>query len=351
LFCILRTNFCDLSNEIFYEIFEFLDFCDIYEGFFNLNHRFQSLLINLTLPIRIKLSSISKSTFEHYYTEIIIPYQDQIESLHLTNPFITEILFSSNSIKLELVRLERLILDKITSDYLEELLNHLITFPCLSSLVIICGDFVSNSSNLYRQIFRLITLKYCNLSWKSRGGSRLLLPFASTELSPIEHLILKTECQVNDLNAILSYLPQLHRLSVSCFASSTDRKMRSCSTISNCLTHASLDLERVNLIEFSIFESIIENVFEQLEVLHISIKHDSLYFNSDRWKQLILSYMPHLRVFDFLIYISSCSDGDIQRYIAEIDQFNSPFWFERKWFFQYHIENNNFTFFSTNPYR
>ena len=41
--------------------------------------------------------------------------------------------------------------------------------------------------------------------------------------------------------------------------------------------------------------------------------------------------MPHLRVFDFMFYTSSSSDNDIKGYIAQIDQFNSPFWFEREW--------------------
>ncbi|CAF1091440.1 unnamed protein product [Rotaria sordida] len=221
----------DLSNEIFYEIFDFLDFLYIYEAFSNLNIRFQNLISSI-LSIKMKLSSISKSTFQCYYTQIIIPYQYKIKSLHLTNPFINEILFSSNSIELKFIRLETLILDKITYEYLGKLLNHLISFPYLSSLVIICVDFVPNQNIFYCQIFRLPILKYCNLSWRR--------------------------------------------------------------------------------------------------------------IDSNRWKRLILSYMPHLRIFDFLFYTSSYSNNDIKEYVAQIDKFNSPFWFEREWFFKYHIENKEY---------
>ncbi|CAF4575548.1 unnamed protein product, partial [Rotaria magnacalcarata] len=36
----------NLSNEILYELFEYLDSYDIYKGFYNLNRRFQNLAIN-----------------------------------------------------------------------------------------------------------------------------------------------------------------------------------------------------------------------------------------------------------------------------------------------------------------
>ncbi|CAF0965056.1 unnamed protein product [Rotaria sordida] len=293
------------------------------------------------LSIKMKLPSISKSTFQCYYTQIIIPYQYKIKSLHLANPFINEIHFSSNSIELKFIQLETLILDKITYEYLGKLLNHLISFPYLSSLVIICVDFVPNQHIFYCQIFRLPILKYCNLSWRRIDRSNLL-SFACNELSPIEYLIIKNACHLNELKALLLYVPQLRRLSISCVAKLTDSKIESCSTISNCLTNVSLDFERINSINFEIFESIIKNIFQQLQVLHISIKYNSTYLDSNRWKRLILSYMPHLRIFDFLFYTSSYSNNDIKEYVAQIDKFNSPFWFEREWVFKYHIDNKEY---------
>ena len=41
--CSFIENF---SNEIFYEIFDYLDGYDIYKAFSNLNNRFENLLIN-----------------------------------------------------------------------------------------------------------------------------------------------------------------------------------------------------------------------------------------------------------------------------------------------------------------
>jgi hypothetical protein len=54
------------------------------------------------------------------------------------------------------------------------------------SLIIICIDRVSNQNRFYPQIFRLPVLKYCKLSW-IRSVETGFLPFATTELSPIEY--------------------------------------------------------------------------------------------------------------------------------------------------------------------
>jgi hypothetical protein len=79
--------FEDLSNELVYEIFEFLDFHHAYQSFYNLNSRFRNLFVYSNLPIKINISSISKSAFHRYLTDIITPHTNRIQSLRLSNPF------------------------------------------------------------------------------------------------------------------------------------------------------------------------------------------------------------------------------------------------------------------------
>ncbi len=49
------SNSCleNLSNELFYEIFDYSDGCDIYHVSANLNIRFQNLLFHSSIPMKI----------------------------------------------------------------------------------------------------------------------------------------------------------------------------------------------------------------------------------------------------------------------------------------------------------
>lgn len=50
------TSIENLSIELFYEIFAYLDGCEIYFAFSNLNHCFQQLLHSSLLVLKIKFS-------------------------------------------------------------------------------------------------------------------------------------------------------------------------------------------------------------------------------------------------------------------------------------------------------
>ncbi|CAF1013400.1 unnamed protein product [Rotaria sp. Silwood1] len=78
------ARFKDLSTQLIYEFFEYLNY---------INNRFQKLLKHSTLPIKVKLLFSSKSTFERYYTHIVIFNQHLIKSLYLSNPLIIDCIF------------------------------------------------------------------------------------------------------------------------------------------------------------------------------------------------------------------------------------------------------------------
>jgi hypothetical protein len=204
-------HFEDFSNELFYEIFDFLDVYHVYQAFCDLNLRFQRL-INSTLPLKINISScISKSTFQHYYTYIIIPNKHRIQSLYLSNTFIVDLFFSPVRIASKLIRLDTLIFDNIKSKYLPNILNYLVSLSNLPSLVIIPLDLIHKSNDLCRQIFRLPALTYCKLSLEGDAESEPLT-MATDEISPIKQLVVTKTVHLNELPALLSYVPQLRRL-------------------------------------------------------------------------------------------------------------------------------------------
>ncbi|CAF3736553.1 unnamed protein product [Rotaria sp. Silwood1] len=344
-------RFEDLSNDIIYEIFDFLDFRHAYDAFSNLNKRFQNFLTNLTLPVNIDMSSISKSDFQKYYKQIIIPNIHRIKSLHLSNPFSIDIFLTHNCIVSKLIRLETLILYDIQSKDLQNLLIYLISLPYLSSLVISNIDEGGVTNNLYHEIFRLPMLKYCKISFNNYLLMESSLHISINEYSPIEHLIINNDFDIHKLTVLLSYIPQLRRLSLGNLWQCSNEQIISCPIKLNHLTHASLNM---NNIIFDQFEILIKHIFFQLQVLYITATNDKTYLDANRWESLILSYMPYLRIFD--IQWEYFPQKNV--YTADIfmiESFRTQFWLERQWFFTSILESAGDdcyrVLFSTNPYK
>ncbi|CAF1160872.1 unnamed protein product [Adineta steineri] len=345
------TRFEDLSNELFYDVFNYLDVYDVYKAFYNLNIRLQSLLINTTLPLNINISSMSKSSFQNYHRHMIMPNKHRITSLSISNPFVVDLIFSPVRIASSFTRLEKLIFNNIKSKYLVNILHHCASLHNLTSLIIIPIDHVSNRNDLCATIFRLPKLKYCEMSLIDNNQSNSLTISANIA-SPVEHLVINNTLDLNELNALLTYVPQLRRLTCRSLWGNDSQYLKTFSDTSNNLTHVYFDT--IN-IDFNQLEQIIRSLFKQLQVLHISTDNDREYLDANRWEHLILSYMPYLRIFDFQYMGFVDNDINQMTYDSIINQFSSLFWYDRKWFFKYQLDlkeyRNLLVFGSTNPYR
>jgi hypothetical protein len=190
------THFEDLSNELVYEIFDFLDVYHIYNAFFQLNQRFKNLLIHSDFSMKINISLMSKSKFVEYYSYLIKTNQHRIISLRLSDLFLVNMILSPPRVISKFLRLETLILDQIESKHLEIILQYALSLPNISSLTIGCTDYVDDSSNIYYQIFRLCRLKYCQISGLTIGNSKLL-PNLNNQYSPICQRRQRSLCHAN----------------------------------------------------------------------------------------------------------------------------------------------------------
>ncbi|CAF1326299.1 unnamed protein product [Adineta steineri] len=334
-------------------------FHHVYQAFYSLNTRFYYLIVNSTVPIDVNLSSISKSTFQRYNKDVILPNKHRIHSLHLSNLCLYDDISSPIHILSQFLRLKTLSLNNIESKHLEYLLPTLVSLSCLSSLSITSNDIIRNKTPIYSQIVRLPALKYCSLSLKkSNSGDPLLL--TANEYSPIEHLIIKHDITTNELYSLLSHVPQLRRLYVSDICNSWWKDIKTSVFVLPYLTHISLNLSSIY---FNALAEMMIDIFNQVQVLHISKRfiYNEMYGNANKWEQLILSHMPNLRIFDIqydnFSYNITTDNHNGNQVISNTtsDNFTSSFWIKRQSFFtqQYFQEQNrNRTiFYSTDPYR
>jgi hypothetical protein len=297
---------------------------------------------------------MSKSTFKRYNTDIIVTNIHRINSLRLSDVFVYDLISLSIWKLSEFWRLETLILHNIESEHLEIVLKQLTSLSLLSSLTITSVDNVRNRNPIYRQIFRLPALKYCKLSLKGWASDEPL-PIASNEYSSIENFITSNYMCLDEVDSLLSYVPQLRRLSLHSLRETWKKRTKAYQLVLNHLTHISLQLDSI---QFDQFEQMVINIFPTVQILHLTAQGysvDPAYIDANKWKQLISSHIPNLRIFDLEIDLSASNTDDQLRIETQINQFTSPFWIERQWFFAHHfyrsIYGNRAIFYSTNPYR
>ena len=117
---------------------------------------------------------MSKSRFDYYHENIIIPNKHRINYLRLTNPFTVDIVFSPPRSILKFLKLEILILENIKAKYLDNILDHSLFLPKLHSLTLNLADSVPNPNILFSQIFHLSKLKYCKIIYKPKDENEAL---------------------------------------------------------------------------------------------------------------------------------------------------------------------------------
>jgi hypothetical protein len=92
---------------------------------------------------------------------------------------------------------------------------------------------------------------------------------------------------------------------------------------------------------------LISNLDNKIQILRISSIAKNNYLDSNRWERLISTYLPRRHTFDFEHFEHVLSTDD--EYHLLINEFNSPFWIERKWFFSHqhyqYYNNTSWIFF------
>ncbi len=102
------TSIEHLSNDLFYDIFEYFEGFDLYRAFSNLNTRFQDLLKWSSLRLKIHFPFETKLQFHNRLINVIFPNKHRILSLCTIGMQNNDAVFSSVTIDSSFTRLEYL---------------------------------------------------------------------------------------------------------------------------------------------------------------------------------------------------------------------------------------------------
>ncbi|CAF1376482.1 unnamed protein product [Adineta steineri] len=284
---------------------------------------------------------MSKSDFNKRSINIIRPYMNQTISLQLSEPFFIKNFFTSFPIDTSFNRLESLVLNDLNVDDDVSILNSLAQLPRLFSLKIFCYD-CNELFLIFQSIFCLPVLQYAKILC-SNFGARFPFPLATSDNQrsmTLEYLAFDGPPHLSSIYNLLSYTPRLRRLSVEHIWGDSYIPLEKFVVPRN-LTSISLCYWGLPFDELASFIAIVGS---ELEFLRITITHETALSNAYQWQQLILRHMPRLRTFLFDYYGPLIKDADVDsRCRTLLDEFSSPFWIERQWFFAHtHCHGHHF---------
>jgi len=322
----------DLSNEIFYEIFEYIECYDLFNGFLNLNNRFENLLNYPFLSLKINLSFALKTRIDNYYTQFIIPNKHRIVSIGLDDR--SDIITTSSSLNIidsSFNRLESLVLHRVRPKEFISLFPMLTSLPRLCSITIHFDNNLVNLTKIYRLIFLLSALKKIEISAEKYTLVMPLLTNTSEQYSHIKRLIINHVCHIKELLILLSYTPLLTHLTCIELTQEDQRILRVISIKMLNLTSITFNICNTKFNELEIF---IEKIGRQLRILCINTFQDVAYLDATRWERVISQQMPYLRIFKFEYHEWHYQSIELTSYHNLLNQFTSLFWINRGWFFE-----------------
>ena len=334
-------NFENLANEIFYDIFEYLDGYDIFKAFSKLNHRFKRLLNISSFPLKFKLSYHSN---EQICRDCILPNRHRLITLDVSNYKIINWLFSSIHVNQSFSQLQCIILRGIYIDNLPLTLSFLKSLPQLSSLIIkLVNKKHYDVKSILSSIFQLVKLKnvIVRVSMSTYfEKSTVDLPISIDKNYNIETMKFGLPLNLNELAALISHAPNLRRLTCNRLTHVREIYGFTQRLTESYLTYLSIDECFLSIDNLHRFLQIIGS---QLRVL--CLKDCGNYYNyilPNRWQSLIETYMPNLVRFEFGMHDSVNYDGSIPLHPEIINSYVKPFWTNKQWIFHLEFDYNGF---------
>ncbi|CAF4257348.1 unnamed protein product [Adineta steineri] len=340
------------SNEIFYEIFEYFDAYVIFNGFSNVNYRFQ-LLLNSSLT-RLKLDDSypqSKDLFLNNYKELLHNHRHQILSIHSFDENTTKIISTIQSNLSSFQSFQSLILYSVKPDILSSLIHQLASLPTFYSLTIDLCTEEQDHTNIYQSIFNLPKLKYLKYRTCDYGDIDIVisLPIATTDQqkTSIEYFIMSQRSSMKDLFTLLSYTPNVRYLKFLNLIDIDNLNTIEPIKLMN-LTKLSMEISEMT---FDEFEILIKKMGFNLKILSLDIRHDDMsYLNAKRWEDSLQENLSQLEKLYFKKTVYFSDDYETPMYLGEQSEFSSTFWIERRWIFKVENDSGHF-FYSIQPYK
>ncbi|CAF2725058.1 unnamed protein product [Rotaria sp. Silwood2] len=199
------SSFTDLSNDLFFEIFDYLDVLDLFQAFFNLNQRFNLLIIDRHNCFQANMISLKSYEFSIYKNFILPQIACYIRYLSISDElnYLQIILRSISLTNLLSIRLYHVKLNE-----LRIILNH-----CQLKSISIDTNHIQNEKHL-NEIFKILFNQQLDLrSMQCHFHTNLYFVEEKNKLSKLRRVIIDCDCFSSDFIVLISQLRELRHLS------------------------------------------------------------------------------------------------------------------------------------------
>ena len=324
-------NFECFANELLIDVFEYLDAAQLFDAFYGLNHRFNSLLGANLASYHLDFRSVSKSRFERVCCDHLPSIVTRIRSLHLSDDDRTPDLprsFLSYDFSLDqFTHLRSLALYQIRSFRIFH--QFFVPSSKLSSLthlkLIECYFNYSHEEmcSLFNGIWSFTRLMHFTLDQTT--SRKIPLASISTISSSIKSLVInKVTTDCDGLRHLLVHTPSLQRLTINLVYGfpEGDFLINGSSLRSLKLTfHGSID--------------ILTNLLRHLPNLtSLRLQTGTLVCDGSQWEQILLRYLHRLTTFQLKMNLNFPQSTYVNDQVDRLlDTFRSVFWLqEHGWF-------------------
>ena len=329
-------NFEQLANEILLDMFEYLKSIHLLRAFSHLNSRFNNLLIIHFRTHGLDFQSIFASDFDIICQQHLPLLADRITALRLSDdddtPNQIDLFLSDYFPRYQFIQLKSLILYHISSiGIIKKVVLQFRHLPLLAHFILIDCHVKSDNKtlrNIINRIWNLRKLTHCHFDLNLSRSCDFCIPTIRSQV--IEHLhIGKSTLDVIQLTQLFRCTPNLRHLytQIDEFPNDTQfpSAMQSISILKLVVNH--LTNGTINLLK----------AVPNLIVLTLQTgKH---HMHGHKWKQLIIDYLPKLKIFQFQMLFFVNNEEEMQEIF---DSYRTSFWIiERQWFVRCHWKLEN----------
>ncbi|CAF3695447.1 unnamed protein product [Rotaria sp. Silwood1] len=341
-------NLESFSNELLLDLFEYFSAVDLLRTFYNLNFRFNNLIMIHFQHFDLNFRSVSQYDFNLICCQYLPIIVNDINSLSLSNdddtPQQIDLFLEHGLIISQFINLKSLSLCDLCSN---EIMNKMmLEWKYLVNLthLTLAGCYLQfdqiNAQQLIDSIWSLSKLIYCYLNINFNENNIFVPTVISSSLKYV--FIWGIEHYQNKINALLKQTPCLENFSILLNFDSNDDDDIEYPFLT--ITKLKLCLSRVQEDRIIKFLQNIPNLYHLIiDICSYDEDYTNTILNGYQWEKIIRNYLSNLQIFQFRIEFQLINENNREQQIDElIHSFQTPFWLiEHNWYVQCHWNSTN----------